>query len=205
MEIIQEKEDYIRVKCKSGTIYRLYKRYCKECGNMVYVKACKKCKNNTCIKCSAKINGRNRIGVKATEDHKRKISIAIIKSHKNNTYGFRKRPYQQASFDACYNSYKREALVRHIEWDITKDEFRVLTMQNCHYCNKKPSQTRNVKNNMNGNYIYSGLDRVDNNTGYILDNIVPCCKECNFAKRAMTKDDFIAMVKRIYEFQFKRT
>ena len=47
------------------------------------------------------------------------------------------------------------------------------------------------KPNRNGSYVYSGLDRVDNSIGYILENVVPCCVTCNSMKMAMSYNEFI--------------
>lgn len=58
--------------------------------------------------------------------------------------------------------------------------------------------------NTNGAYTYNGIDRVDNNKGYTITNSVPCCKDCNFAKRDMTHDEFIAWVTRVFNFTNKK-
>ena len=204
MEVIKETDIYRRVKSPGGSVYRLYKKSCVKCANLIYVKYKFKSKENICINCAAKIKGENRIGKKATEEHKRKMSLGVIKAHRDGKFNHLKKPYTQASFDATYNSYIKEANIKKLEWDITEYEFRVLTKENCYYCGKEPSQSRNAKNRLNGYYIYNGLDRTDNRQGYILSNVVPCCKECNYSKKSMTRDAFLTMVKRIYEFQNKK-
>ena len=45
-----------------------------------------------------------------------------------------------------------------------------------------------------GSYTYNGMDRVDNAKGYVLGNVVPCCHTCNFAKRGMATNEFVAWV-----------
>lgn len=52
---------------------------------------------------------------------------------------------------------------------------------------------------MNGGYVYNGLDRRNNNKGYTHDNIVPCCKPCNYAKRDMNIEEFRNWVRRVYK------
>lgn len=54
-------------------------------------------------------------------------------------------------------------------WDLLPDEYVNLIMQNCMYCN------HNVGTG-------TGLDRINNDLGYIIDNVVPCCEECNTAR-----------------------
>ena len=39
-------------------------------------------------------------------------------------------------------------------------------------------------------YTYSGIDRVDSNIGYEINNVVSCCNICNRAKSNMKLDEF---------------
>lgn len=45
----------------------------------------------------------------------------------------------------------------------------------------------------------NGIDRVDNNKGYTLNNCVPCCKTCNQAKHRLSQEYFIEWVEKIYK------
>lgn len=59
------------------------------------------------------------------------------------------------------------ARIRGLEWSIPmEDHIRIIQMP-CHYCGGQ----LNIKG--------VGLDRLDNNRGYHLDNVVPCCGRCN--------------------------
>lgn len=49
------------------------------------------------------------------------------------------------------------------------------------------------------NYIYSSVDRTDSTKGYTHENAVPACKNCQFAKRDLTLEEFKSWVKRAYE------
>ena len=42
------------------------------------------------------------------------------------------------------------------------------------------------RNECNGQYLYNGIDRIDNKLGYIKGNMTPCCKICNHAKHDLT-------------------
>lgn len=53
------------------------------------------------------------------------------------------------------------------------------------------------KTRINRKYIYSGIDRVDNNKGYEDNNVVACCWKCNNAKAQQTKDEFLMWAKLI--------
>ena len=47
-------------------------------------------------------------------------------------------------------------------------------------------------------YMFNGLDRVDSDKGYDLNNVVTCCIHCNIAKRDRPVKDFIAHITNIY-------
>ena len=103
--------------------------------------------------------------------------------------------------EACcwslYLVYKRNSKKRKKEFDITYDLFRVITKKNCYYCNIEPKQ-RHFLEETNGPYIYNGIDRVDNKKGYIKDNVRPCCKACNYAKRSMSEKEFAKWIEKVY-------
>ncbi len=51
-------------------------------------------------------------------------------------------------------------------------------------------------------WIYvNGIDRVDNERGYLTDNTVPCCWECNDMKATSTAEEFITHSYKIVAFQ----
>ena len=54
----------------------------------------------------------------------------------------------------------------------------------------------------NGDYVYNGIDRIDNNKGYTIDNIVPCCAKCNYAKGKLTLQEFKELIEGIYNHRF---
>jgi hypothetical protein len=104
----------------------------------------------------------------------------------------------EAACRACYSSRRADAKHRQLGWKLTIEEYKYLTSQNCYYCDKPPSNEYG-SNNYNGNYKYSGLDRVNNLLGYQLDNCVPCCKECNHAKGMLSMQDFTNHIRQIYD------
>ena len=106
--------------------------------------------------------------------------------------------YGLSSKKAAYGVYKDGAKKRNLSFNLTFDQFLILTQQNCFYCGSKPN---NLYKNIcgNGNFIYNGIDRLDNTKGYTLDNVVPCCYQCNWAKRDLSINEFISWVNRIYE------
>jgi hypothetical protein len=108
-----------------------------------------------------------------------------------------------------WSRYLREARDRGLVWELTKPEFLELTSKPCTYCAAPPGayigQISPDDLTYHGTYAYTGLDRVENDRGYCVDNVVPCCQQCNFAKRIHTRDEFLSWIKRVYEKQFGGT
>jgi len=73
-----------------------------------------------------------------------------------------------------YNDYKKQ---KKRIWDLTFEQFMTFWQKPCYYCGDK---MENI-----------GLDRIDNTKGYKLENIVSCCKICNFLKRDFTQEVFV--------------
>jgi len=93
--------------------------------------------------------------------------------------------------------YKHNAEKRRLDFNLTEKQFEEITQQNCYYCGAKPNNTSTGKRTF-GDYIYNGLDRVDNSKGYTIDNVVPCCKVCNRAKDTITLQEFQDWIEKIY-------
>lgn len=110
--------------------------------------------------------------------------------------GYRK-DIGEASFNNLYHNYKNNAKNRGLIFDINKEELKKLTKQRCHYCNAEPSNICKERNG-GGNYIYNGIDRVDNTIGYLISNCVSCCAICNIMKRHHTVEEFKEQILRIY-------
>jgi len=65
---------------------------------------------------------------------------------------------------------KSIAKKRGLTWEISEDEYIRLSSEKCHYCSDDLPNTG------------IGLDRMDNNYGYVGTNVVPCCTTCNLAR-----------------------
>ena len=59
-----------------------------------------------------------------------------------------------------------------IERTLTRDDIASVIQQPCHYCGVKPRWPKVV-----------GIDRKDNDLGYVHGNCLPCCSMCNYMKR----------------------
>ena len=77
-----------------------------------------------------------------------------------------------------WNLLKTSARQRGVALHLTKEDNERICTSKCHYCGDYPVD-------------HNGIDRVDNNKGYIIGNVVPCCTFCNMAKRAYNIRTFI--------------
>jgi glutaredoxin len=102
--------------------------------------------------------------------------------------------------NALLGKYKQSARERNLEWKLTVDEFTILTTQDCVYCGQAPAQ--HATGTRGHAYVYSqflhnGIDRIDSSTGYTIENTVSCCKQCNFAKRDLSLEEFRSWLFRV--------
>lgn len=100
-----------------------------------------------------------------------------------------------ASKRKCYANYKKAAKNKCRKFELTFQEFIDITAKSCSYCGNPPENVLKSKG-YNGHFVYSGIDRVDSNIGYVLDNCVSCCKMCNIAKHNMTREAFVSWLRR---------
>jgi len=106
----------------------------------------------------------------------------------------------QASLNRLYYRYKRGAKSRKIPFTISIDEFYSVVVKQCFYCGDLPEhEVKDGNKQFNGNIHYTGIDRINNEVGYIAGNIVPCCSKCNYAKRDMSYNEFIAWARKLNE------
>jgi hypothetical protein len=89
--------------------------------------------------------------------------------------------------------YRSHAKAAGRAWRLTREQADVLYKTACFYCGASPSNG-NRKTNP---YPHNGIDRVENRKGYVLGNVVACCKDCNLAKRDLSASAFIALAHRV--------
>ena len=115
---------------------------------------------------------------------------------RNNSH-FNRLPEGLASFNALICAYKCRAREYKREWSLTTTQAKILFDGNCYYCGSSPKQLCGGKK-AHGQYLYNGLDRLDNSIGYTAENAVSCCGPCNTAKRALSESEFLDLIARIY-------
>ena len=107
--------------------------------------------------------------------------------------------YGESSKRSLIRSYKSNARKKGYAFNLTDEQCEHLFKQNCHYCNLIPSTIKHKSEPTFGEYVYNGIDRMNNNIGYESDNVVTCCQECNFKKGAQSYEDFIKWINRLVQ------
>lgn len=146
---------------------------------------CKSCINEYLKKYFKGIDVKNRYRVRYNNRNK-----LYRKTHKEEQKKANKEWRTKEAKKHAFSGYKRRAAELNLPFDFDSKTFYEFVDQSCHYC----GQTTETKRN--------GIDRKDNTKGYTLDNCLPCCKTCNYAKNAMGYEDFKLWVQKIYSHLF---
>ena len=86
---------------------------------------------------------------------------------------------------SLFSRTRINAKKRNLRFDISLDEFVTITNLPCSYCGDTE--------------IRHGIDRVDNDEGYIKDNSVSCCKPCNYMKNKSSLQEFKDHIEKVYK------
>lgn len=86
-----------------------------------------------------------------------------------------------------YSAYQKRALRKQLDFLLTKPDFDIIIQNDCYICGKKT-----IDGHING------VDRINNNEGYTLNNVKSCCGECNFMKKSYELDKFMDKLNKIY-------
>jgi hypothetical protein len=106
----------------------------------------------------------------------------------------------EASLRELYRDYRDGAKKRALVFELTIDDFRKLTSSDCVYCGAKPNKLARARKGTRVHYVYNGVDRRENQSGYSKENCSPCCSTCNHMKCQMSISDFLAHIRRIAGF-----
>lgn len=89
--------------------------------------------------------------------------------------------YRTNNIKQRYTANVRQANKKGIPWqkELTEEFYKQMMLSDCYYCGSTPTTT------------LFGVDRMDNNRSYQINNIVPCCPPCNFTKKALDAKTFI--------------
>jgi hypothetical protein len=110
-----------------------------------------------------------------------------------------------AGFTRLKRGYKKSATKRNLNFDLSDNDLQILFKGNCSYCGTEPKQIRkgSKNNGDHSDYIYNGIDRIDNKLGYLKDNVVSCCKICNKMKLQLGLDEFMNHINKIRQYHRK--
>lgn len=166
-----------------------YKITSKKTGAYLYT--CKICRN---IKEGPKRTARSKRYYWSLTPEQRKIKAAKNTLEKRERL---KNPEVRARYDAYYRSddyvYKNyikrckkpDRIRKGIKMELSYEQFTNLINKPCNYCGIENCR---------------GVDRIDSNLSYSLDNSRPCCGTCNMMKNDMNVDDFKSHISKINKF-----
>ena len=105
-----------------------------------------------------------------------------------NGINAQKRRKPESVYRYIYEKYQYSAKTRNIDFNLSKEEHLEIIKQNCYYCGSEPELKQPHKGK--GKYVgvpvpYNGIDRIDSNVGYEVNNCVSCCTKCNYMKSDM--------------------
>jgi hypothetical protein len=117
----------------------------------------------------------------------------------------------EAGFRELVRRYKGGAKLRGYSWELSDDQVRSIVSKPCAYCGvsgylntriqyskkNKASESHRKYITDRSSFVSNGIDRVDNNVGYVYDNCVACCTRCNELKQSYSLENFLGWIKQI--------
>lgn len=123
------------------------------------------------------------------------IKIVLNNFDNENTTIFKEYCNNFETYDSLscnYNRYKNSAIDRCLIFELAKNNFYNITENDCYCCGKK-----------NTDFHQNGLDRLDSNIGYNLENVKSCCSSCNYMKNKQSVDEFLERCMLISDKHYK--
>lgn len=96
-----------------------------------------------------------------------------------------------------FTNYRQSAKRRNLDFKITKQDFLEMRQKPCFYCGGEPSGRIITNKQGQKRGLWNGLDRIDNNRNYTIENLVPCCSMCNKMKSKFQVTTFLAQCRAI--------
>jgi hypothetical protein len=97
----------------------------------------------------------------------------------------RRLPEAERSVRERWSVYKENAKRKGVALLLSFEQVEKLLTQSCDYCGGEGG----------------GIDRINSGQGYVVGNVAPCCARCNYAKREMSRNDFLLWVRKVHEYQ----
>lgn len=134
-------------------------------------------------------------------DRKNHIYCKICQKDSHKQYN-----HLDTSFNQHVIALKNNAKSRNLDFKLNNTEIKKLISNTCYYCGAMPSELSysyyGNKHNKNSGYLANGIDRLNSNKGYTLDNCVTCCSVCNLMKNKFSTSEFFEKIKLIYNKHF---
>lgn len=102
-------------------------------------------------------------------DMKRNQQLTPEQKQKRNNSSKLSKQKSKERPETRYQYLKQQGKFYNLEVSLTFEEYSELISKPCFYCN----------NAMNTPSFGRGLDCINNNLGYTIDNVLPCCTTCN--------------------------
>lgn len=179
------------------TVLKTHQSKCVHCLHKARIRDrkhdCKKRSDpNRCLDCGRQMTNENRAIGKYDKQLRRCIPCYEKMQKQEEKRGDRQHNYKREAFHnkhVAWNHYIKGAKRRGLDFTLLKIHFESLLIQPCFYCG------HDVANQING------IDRVDNQKGYIEENVVPCCETCNVLKGSQHPQEFIDKMQAIHIYQ----
>lgn len=136
-----------------------------------------------------------------------KVDMLSIKAEQNEILE-KNNLHQIGLRNRYYSEYKDNAKKRNYPFNISFEEFNTMIIQDCYYCGSEPSISEGLNKRRDKNQPLlktNGVDRIDSNIGYEIDNCVTCCSMCNKMKNTYTTEEFLNHIYKIHNFQERST
>lgn len=134
----------------------------------------------------------------------KEVNTKHIKSVAHKAWKKKTLPFGDSIRREVITGYKGAASARNLDWELTDEKAAILMESDCHYCGIKPSTIRSrIRVQRTNLFTYNGIDRVDNEKGYLESNVVTCCEWCNYSKRSLSYKEFQDYISRLVEFRSK--
>ena len=145
----------------TGNVIEYRKKYYAQNRDKIIKRASTWAKNNP-----NKMNEKSRKYRKTAQGKKTQSQYRKCSKAKEYYSGYYKSKSRETKYR--YNYAKNKCKRRNIEFSLTLEEYDYLINQPCYYSGES------LEHEMG-----TGLDRIDNSKGYVIDNVLPCIGWCN--------------------------
>jgi 5-methylcytosine-specific restriction endonuclease McrA len=121
-----------------------------------------------------------------SEEYRKKYHQKYYRQNSEKSYQYNKE--YRLTLKGKFKDCKKGAKSRNLEFSLTFEQFCSLVSKICVYCGS----------------VDVGIDRIDSNKSYTLENCNPCCFQCNIAKNTFSEDEFLNWIKKVYQYRISK-